>query len=614
MRGSVSHVVKENRTYLVADTDGAIAAGLHGVFRDDTRMLSTWRWTIDQAQTLSVQTHEDTLHAYHAIINARRAQVVGLTRRMTVRDDGFDDTWVIANTGSSPQPVTVTLDVVGEFRDLFTVFRDVDSDGDRTVSIQEERGGIRLARVTSDGLTIGADITFTGHGATRLWQEPRWTFELAPGATTSLTATVRFTDGDDKPTHALPSYQDWRGAFRLNPPDTDKARSIARAVDDLRALLLGTEHGPYPAAGLPWFSCIFGRDALITASMILPWQPDMARSVLRLLAASQGRNDDPFREEEPGKILHEIRRGEISRKGTIPFGLYYGSVDSTALFVTTLDAHANTTGDDSLIAELRPNWEAALEWLGRQRADGGQLITFAPSGSGLAVQSWKDSPDSMNHADGTPAEAPLAVAEVQGYAIAAFRAAAGFYARLGEHDRAESWALRAQALSEEFHERFWLGSMGTYAMALDRHGRPLEVLSSDPGHLLWSGAVPSAVAPQLVKTLMGDALWSGWGLRTLGSAEATYNPVSYHNGSVWPHDTAILAGGLARYGFEREAKRVAEALFDLAASQPMNRLPELVSGFARTPGLDPIPYTHACRPQAWAAAGLLYAARSSGLA
>ena len=338
MRGSVSHVVKENRTYLLADAEGAIDAGLNGVFRDDTRMLSVWRWTIDQAQTLSVQTHEDTLHAYHAIINTRRAQVVGLTRRMTLRDDGLEDAWVIVNTGDNPQLVMLTLDVVGEFRDLFTVFREVDSDGDRTVSTLEDKGRLRLARVTSDGLTLGADITFTCQGGTRLWQEPRWSFELLPGATATLRAKVRFTDGTDGQSHALPSYEDWRRSFRLNPPDKDKARSVSRAVDDLRALLLGTEHGPYPAAGLPWFSCIFGRDALITASMILPWRPDLARSVLRLLASEQGTTDDPFREEEPGKILHEIRLGEISRRGIIPFGRYYGSVDSTALFVTTLDA------------------------------------------------------------------------------------------------------------------------------------------------------------------------------------------------------------------------------------------------------------------------------------
>ena len=608
------HVVKENRTYVLADVNGAVGTGSEGVFRDDTRMLSTWRWTIDGAQALSVQTHENALHAHHAVINARRMQVVGLTRKMSIRDDGFDDVWTLANTSDQPQLITLSLELVGEFRDLFTIWRDVTSDGDRTVKIEQTNDTIRLSRRTSDGLVLTAEATFSSQDATRLWEEPRWTFELQPGETASLTASLRFGGDTGTGQHALPTYDGWRESFRLTLQDPDKARSVARAVDDLRTLLLGTEHGPYPAAGLPWFCCVFGRDALITASMLLPWRPDVAVSVLNLLSAAQGRIEDPFREEEPGKILHEIRRGELSRTGIIPFGRYYGSVDSTALFVTTLHEHAATTGDDALIRRLRPAWEAALEWLGRQRADGGQLITFAASGSGLDVQSWKDSPDSMNHADGTPAEAPLAVAEVQGYAVAAFRAAADFHARLGEPDRADFWSARADRLADEFHARFWLENLGTYAMALDRHGRPLAVKSSDPGHLLWSGVVPAAVAPRLVETLMDDTLWSGWGIRTLGCGEARFNAVSYHNGSVWPHDTAILAGGLARYGFAAEARRVAEALFDLAASQPMNRLPELVSGFPRTPGLAPIPYTHACRPQAWAAAGLLYAARKAGIA
>lgn len=608
------HVVKENRTYVLTDMNGAVGTGSEGVFRDDTRMLSTWRWIIDGAKALSVQTHENALYAHHAIISSRRVQMVGLNRQMLMRDDGFDDVWSLANTSDQPQQVTLALEMVGEFRDLFTVWREVTSDGDRTVRIEHANDTIRLSRTTSDGLVLTAETTFSSQGATRPSAEPRWTFELQPGATASLTARLRFGGDAEVGRHPLPTYGAWRESFQLTPPDSDKARSVSRAVDDLRALLLGTEHGAYPAAGLPWFCCVFGRDALITASMILPWRPDVAASVLALLAAEQGRIEDPFREEEPGKILHEIRRGELSRTGVIPFGRYYGSVDSTALFVTTLHEHATATGGDALIRGLRSAWEAALAWLSRQRADGGQLITFAASGSGLDVQSWKDSPDSMNHADGAPAEAPLAVAEVQGYAVAAFRAAADFHARLGEPDRAQAWTERADRLAEEFHARFWLEDLGTYAMALDRHGKPLAVRSSDPGHLLWSGVVPKAVAPRLVSTLMDDTLWSGWGIRTLGTGEARFNAVSYHNGSVWPHDTALLAGGLARYGFAAEARRVAEALFDLAASQPMNRLPELVSGFPRTSGLAPIPYTHACRPQAWAAAGLLYAARAAGIA
>lgn len=608
------HVVKENRTYLVADAEGRIVSGPEGVYRDDTRMLSRWSWEIEDAKALSAQTLENRLHAHHAIVSPRRMQLVGLSRILEVRDDGLRDSWTITNTSDAQTRIVIALAITAEFRDLFTVWREVDSDGDRTVGMTQTSEGVRLSRQTSDGLTLTADLTFTGDGFS--WSEAgaRWTIDLAPGSAATISADASFGGGADERSHPLPSYEAWRTSFALRNLDRDRARSAARAVDDLRALLLGTEHGPYPAAGLPWFSCVFGRDALITASMILPWRPEVAEAVLTFLASEQGKVEDPFREEEPGKILHEIRRGELSRKGVIPFGRYYGSVDSTALFVTTLHAHAQATGDDALVKRLRPAWEAALGWLARQRADGGQLITFAPSGSGLEVQSWKDSPDSMNHADGTPAEAPLAVAEVQGYAIAAFRAAADLYTGLGEREQAQAWATQADALAAEFHARFWLDDLSTYAMALDRQGRPLAVLSSDPGHLLWAGVVPETVAPRLVKTLMSEALWSGWGVRTLGAHEARYNPVSYHNGSVWPHDTALLAGGLARYGFEVEARRVAEALFDLAETQPLNRLPELISGFDRTPGLDPIPYTHACRPQAWAAAGLLYAARAAGIA
>ena len=232
------------------------------------------------------------------------------------------------------------------------------------------------------------------------------------------------------------------------------------------------------------------------------------------------------------------------------------------------------------------------------------LVAFAPSGSGLAIQSWKDSADSMNHVDGSAAPTPLAVAEVQGYAFAAFRAAAGFYRTLGEPAAAADNDARAERLASAFHHRFWIEELSTYAMAIDAAGKPLAVLSSDPGHLLWSGIVPEAVAPRLAATLLGEALWSGWGLRTLGRDEVRYNPVSYHNGSVWPHDTAIFAWGLSRYGFHAELRQVATALFDLADARADHRLPELVAGTDRVMGLPPTEYTHACYPQAWAAASL----------
>jgi glycogen debranching enzyme len=267
------------------------------------------------------------------------------------------------------------------------------------------------------------------------------------------------------------------------------------------------------------------------------------------------------------------------------------------------------TKDEALVLELKPHWEAALGWMKRDGdPDGDGFLEFAGiKGKGLSVQSWKDSHDSLSHKDGRLAQGAIAVSEVQGYAYAAYLAAADFYRLSGDDAEAERWQQEADGLQARFHEAFWLEPLQTYALALDGDKRPLEVLSSDAGQLLWSGIVPKAVAPRLVKTLFSDALFSGWGIRTLGASEARYNPVSYHNGSVWPHDTALIAGGLARYGFHSEAATLREALFDLAASQHDLRAPELVAGYARS-AAPPVPYPVACRPQAWSAAAILYLA------
>jgi glycogen debranching enzyme len=282
-----------------------------------------------------------------------------------------------------------------------------------------------------------------------------------------------------------------------------------------------------------------------------------------------------------------------------------------------LGRHRSVTGGLHLVRELQPHWEAALDWMQRDGdIDGDGFLEFTPAtgGQGLLVQSWKDSPDSMSHSDGSLAEGALAVSEVQGYAYEAYRAAERFYLELGNETESRRWREVAERLRERFHRDFWLEELGSYAMALDGAKRPLAVHNSDAGQLLWSGIVPDEAAPRLVQTLFAGRNWSGWGFRTLGEGEARYNPVSYHNGSVWPHDTAMIAGGLARYGFKREAAHVREALLDLAASQLDLRLPELVSGYPRpeaaargsTGGEPPVPYPVACRPQAWDTAAIIY--------
>lgn len=406
----------------------------------------------------------------------------------------------------------------------------------------------------------------------------------------------------------IPNFQEWDQRFaNISIPPLDQI-VWNQAKEDIRALLMRTPHGLYPAAGVPWFVAAFGRDALWTIHMIMPWAKDVASGVLRYLAIKQGREESELTEESHGKILHEVRQGELSRTGKIPFECYYGTVDSTPLFVAMMEDYWETHQDDRLLLEFRPHIEAALKWIKQFQDEDHRMLVFNPSGSGLAIQSWKDSADPMCHSNGELAQAPLAVSEVQGYAYRAFCAAAKFYQIWGETEMSQYWADYAESFKETFHKLFWNDNLKTYALALDFHGQQLEVYSSDPGQLLWSGIVPEAFAETLVDTLFSEDNWSGWGLRTLGLREVRYNPLSYHNGSVWPHDTAIFAGGLARYGFQERFQQVSEALFSLAKTQRDYRLPELVGGYARDSGI-PVTYPDACRPQAWSAASLIYLKR-----
>jgi glycogen debranching enzyme len=596
--------LKEGRTYLVADRDGQISGNGCGLYRHDTRLLAEWLWTREEAVQLSTDARDNWLSQHFALIDVRKTQIVGLTRSLSLSDTGLRDTWTVHNSSRESQRATLRLSLQGDFRDVFQVWARKPLDGSAPVTQAAIATGLSLSRTATDGAETVVAIAV---------QPPSpdlfWALDLEPGQTQVISVDLHIIETLDEPaTAALPDREAFSGRVAPSVAPAGHAATLARALGDLRTLLLPTQFGPYPAAGLPNFVNVFGRDALITTMMLGPAFADISEAVLRLLAHHQGRVVDPYREEEPGKILHEIRRGEASRTGAIPFGRYYGSIDATPLFIMALEAHASGTEDAKLEAELAPAMLAALDWLVGQQADDG-LVRFAPSGSGLAVQSWKDSHDSMNHADGREAQPPLAVAEVQGYAFAAFQAAANLLDRAGDAVRAADCRARAQRLAARFHDLFWLDDLGTYAMALDRDGAPLRVHSSDPGHLLWCGIVPPEIAPTLVATMMSPALWSGWGLRTLGSGEVRYNPVSYHNGGVWPHDTALFGWGLHRYGFTTERDQVAAALFDLAAASPGGSMPELVSGFDRVRDRKPVAYTHACAPQAWSAAGLILMAR-----
>jgi glycogen debranching enzyme len=619
--------LKHDDTFIVLDSHGdvgASAGGPDGLFNADTRYLARLELLLDELQPLLLGsnmrddnsaltvdlTNSDIYRDGRIVLQKDMLHIVRtifLWRGTAYQRIGLQ------NHGDLPASFDLTLLFDNDFADLFEV-----------------RGEKRPRRgIGSSKLRGPADVGFEYHGldgksrSTALHFDPRPTrlavnaatyhLDLAPQQISALFVAVscnkpaafkpeRFFRG--LLAHRREMRRSTAGAASIETSNNIFNEVLCQSMADLNILMTDTPQGRYPYAGIPWYSTTFGRDGIITALQMLWIDPRVARGVLKRLAFYQAKTVDPLADAEPGKILHEMRGGEMASLREVPFAQYYGSVDATALFVLLAGLYVERTGDDEILVELWHSIEAALRWIdGAGDPDRDGFVEYQrASEQGLANQGWKDSYDAIFHADGRLAEGYIALAEVQGYVFAAKQLAARCAARLGKIDMAQKLEAEAQRLAERFEQAFWCDELGTYALALDGAKQPCRVRTSNAGQLLFSGMVREDRARMVAADLMRPHFFTGWGIRTVALGEPRYNPMSYHDGSIWPHDNALIALGFARYGLKHSVAHLFKALFDAATYMDLRRLPELFCGFRREKRRGPTLYPVACAPQAWASA------------
>ena len=649
------HVLKHENMFLLSDARGDVrpdGRGL-GLFDGDTRLLSTYDLLLNGLRPVILRAGPAA--GYHSSIRLTNPDMVSssmreldgseaVLRRQSlgiVRDrlaaSGFAETVTVTNYTMASERARLTLRFDADFADIFELRGLVrDGRGERLAN-RVAAGRLAFAYRGLDGIVRRAHVEISPpmtaieaepHGEVTL--EADWT--LAPGASESVSIAIWSESDDDagqahdaaeelaapliSATEPQSMHRAWRqSSSAIETSNMFAQRALGRASADLRLLVnSGPEVGDrYVAAGVPWFSCLFGRDSIITSLQLLSVRPQVAQSTLTILARLQATGLDEFRDAQPGKILHELRTGELARTGEIPHTPYYGTVDATPLWLMLLDEYERWTGDADLVDQLWPNALAALNWIDEfGDLDGDGFVEYERlSRRGLANQGWKDSGDSIRRRNGDIADGPIALVEVQGYVYAARRGLARLARQRGDSALAERQEAAAEALRVNFEQAFWMADAGTYAIALDGEKNVVDGIASNAGHALWSGIASPERAASVARVMTDGPLWSGWGIRTLSSEMIGYNPIGYHLGTIWPHDNAICAAGFSRYGMVEEARKVAGAMLEATTNFRDSRLPELFCGFDRTTSPLPVPYPVACSPQAWAAGSLFHLVSST---
>ena len=619
-------VLKHDESFGLFDRFGdvpAFGSGEHGLYHEDTRFLSKLELLIDGARPLWLGSTVKEANSLLAIdlmnpdFGTTAKGTLHLFRAKLLWRGACYEHVRVANHGGEPVEARISLAWDADFVDLFEVR-----------GMKRERRGERLEPQVS-----AAEVRLPYRGLDARLRQTRLVFDPPPGRLAARDAefALRLAPGDEQhlyftivcEAHAdegvAPTVSDYNRALASTNAARASAREggctietsnplvnlwIERSLADLAMLTTALPTGPYPYAGVPWYSTTFGRDGILTARSMLWFDPSVARGVLGFLASTQATEADPERDAEPGKILHEARRSEMALTREIPFGRYYGTVDATPLFVSLAGAYWRRTGDIDFLRALWPKVLLALQWIDRYGdIDGDGFVEYQRhSREGLVQQGWKDSHDSVFHADGSHAEAPIALCEVQGYVYEAKLGGAELARVFGDAALAARLRQDAERLKTRFQADFWCEDIDSYAVALDGHKRRCAVRTSNSGQTLASGIAAPGHAARIAQGMLGPDFYNGWGIRTVASGESRYNPMSYHNGSVWPHDNALIAEGMARYGHTAEAVQVLAGLFQATLHFDRNRLPELFCGFPRREDEGPVLYPVACSPQAWAAA------------